>query len=58
MRRLTRLIPFLLLGTTACGNATITATSNFPRQGEDNRGATVSVVAEDPMQSESHVGHR
>jgi hypothetical protein len=58
MRRLTRLIPFLLLGTTACGDAAITATSNFPRQGEDNHGATVRVVAEDPMQSEADVGHR
>jgi hypothetical protein len=59
MRRLTRLIPFLLLGAAACGDATVTATSNFPRVGEDNRGATVRVVAEeDPMQSEADVGHR
>jgi hypothetical protein len=58
MRRLTRLIPFLLLGTTACGNGTITATSNFPRQGGDNRGATVRVVAEGAPQSEDEIGHR
>jgi hypothetical protein len=56
--RVARAIPFLLLGTTACGDATITATSTFPRQGEDNRGATVRVVAEEaPQRSEPEIGH-
>jgi hypothetical protein len=31
--RVARAIPLLLLGTTACGDATITVTSNVPRQG-------------------------
>jgi hypothetical protein len=39
-------------------DATITATSNFPRQGGDNRGATVRVVAEDAPQSEDEIGRR
>jgi hypothetical protein len=51
-------MPFLLLGTTACGDATITATSNFPRQGDDNRGATVRVVAEEALQTEHDTGDR
>jgi hypothetical protein len=29
--------PFLLLGATACGDASLTASSNFPREGEDRR---------------------
>ena len=60
MRRLTRLIPpLLLLGTTACGDATITATSNFPRQGHTGSGATVRVVAEEaPQPGEPAIDHR
>jgi hypothetical protein len=57
--RVPRVIPFLLLGATACGDASLTASSNFPREGEDDRGATVRVVAEDaPQTSEPETGHR
>jgi hypothetical protein len=56
--RVARVMPFLLLGTTACGDATITATSNFPRQGDANRGATVRVVAEEAPQTEHNIGDR
>jgi hypothetical protein len=45
--RVTRVIPFILLGATACGDASLTASSNFPRVGRDDRGATVRVEAED-----------
>ncbi len=56
--RVTRALPLILLGTTACGDATITATSHFPKRDEDNRGATVRVVAEEaPQRSEPEISH-
>jgi hypothetical protein len=57
-RRIIRVIPFLLLGVTACGDASLTASSNFPREGEDDRGATVRVEAEDKPRTEDESGHR
>jgi hypothetical protein len=57
-RGVTRVIPLLLLGATACGDASITASSNFPRDGKDNRGATVRVEAEDKARTADEGGHR
>jgi hypothetical protein len=45
--RVTRVIPFILLGASACGDASLTASSNFPSVGKDDSGATVRVEAED-----------
>ena len=45
-RRVTGLIPLLLLGVTACGDATVIVRSEVPRAGQGS-GATVRVVAEE-----------
>jgi hypothetical protein len=57
-RRVTRVVPLLLLGATACGDASLTASSNFPRDGKDDRGATVRVEAEDKARTADESGHR
>ena len=57
-RRVTRVVPLLLLGATACGDARLTASSNFPRDGKDDRGATVRVEAEDKARTADESGHR
>jgi hypothetical protein len=41
-----RLIPLLLLGVTACGDATVIVRSDVPRDGQGS-GASVRVVAAD-----------
>jgi hypothetical protein len=55
--RVRLVILFLLFGNTACGDASLTASSNFPREGKDDRGVTVRVAAEDkarPMAENEH----
>jgi len=57
-RRVTRVIPLLLLGATACGDASLTATSNFPRDGKDDHGATIRVGTEDRARTADESGDR
>jgi hypothetical protein len=57
-RRVTRVIPLLLLGATACGDASLTASSNFPRDAKDDRGATVRVGAEHKTRTADESEHR
>jgi hypothetical protein len=46
----------LPLSTTACGDATITATSTFPKQDATNSGATVRVVVVESTHGEQEIG--
>jgi hypothetical protein len=57
-RRVTRVLFFILLGATACGDASITASSNFRREGQDDRGATVRIEAEETSPAEGENGRR
>jgi hypothetical protein len=57
-RRAPRVIPLLLLGATACGDASLTATSRFPRNGKDDHGATIRVGTEDRARTADESGDR
>jgi hypothetical protein len=56
--RIMRVIPVLLLATTACGDVSLTASSNFTREGKDGRGATVRIETEEISPTADGSGRR